>query len=65
MIFDRVTGILDGTLTHIQKPVGLQVHFDKKGNSQSLSLPHMENDVHFFLLTDISYVSDCEFKGIG
>ena len=34
-------------------------------NSQSLSLPHMGNVIHFFLLTDIAYLVDYEFQGIG
>ena len=33
--------------------------------SQSLSLPHMGNGVQFFLLTDIAYLSEPEFQGIG
>ena len=33
--------------------------------SQSLSLPHMGNGVHFFLLTDIACLIDYEFQGIG
>ena len=33
--------------------------------SQSLSLPHMRNGVHFFLLTDIAYPKEYEFKRIG
>ena len=32
---------------------------------QSLSLPYMGNGVHFFLLTDIAYLSEYEFQGIG
>ena len=33
--------------------------------NQSLSLPHMGNSVHFFLLTDIAYLIDYEIQGIG
>ena len=33
--------------------------------SQSLSLPHMGNGVHFFLLIDIAYMSEYEFQGMG
>ena len=33
--------------------------------SQSLSLPHMGNGVHFFLLTHIAYLIDYEFHCIG
>ena len=33
--------------------------------SQSLSLAHMGNGVHFFLLTDIAYLSEYEFQSFG